>query len=140
MVAMVVMEQTAESKRFAEIFESENWTQAGLASELGYKDSSIISLYLNGSRKIAESFLYKLESRYGWSARWIRTGKGDRVVTSRNHTQSNIRLTDSEGVFIQGDNNTVQAENERLKKELEAERLKRMELQDELIRLLKQGK
>gem|GEM_PF-1924335 len=103
---LLVMDLPAESKRFAEIFELEQWTQAGLASDLGYKDSSVISLYLNGSRSISEPFLLKLQNAKGISAKWIRTGEGpkrltyntaDAKISTEPHSPYNAQLRDNGG-------------------------------------------
>lgn len=79
----LAMPETPESKRFNTIFKRERWTQTELASTLGYKDSSVVNLYLNGSRKIADQFLLKLQNKTGYSAQWIRMGVGPERITVR---------------------------------------------------------
>lgn len=93
-----IMEQTAESKRLADVFNANNWTNSEMASLLGYKDSSIISLYLSGSRPIAPQFLFKLEKKTGISADWVKTGKGPQMISGF-HDESVYNKAKQSGSF-----------------------------------------
>ena len=72
------------SERFKTILNESGLTQRDFASTLGITEN-YISLLINGKKeKISETLAFLIQEKYGYSAEWILTGKGDKFINTKN--------------------------------------------------------
>lgn len=72
------------SERFKTILNESGLTQRDFASTLGITEN-YISLLINGKKeKISETLAFLIQEKYGYSAEWILTGRGDKFVNTKN--------------------------------------------------------
>jgi len=72
------------SERFKIMLNESGLTQREFAAALGITEN-YISLLINGKKeKISETLALLIQEKYGYSAEWVLTGKGDKFVNTRN--------------------------------------------------------
>lgn len=114
------------------------YQQGDLAERLGYESKTTISKHLN-SKNISAIFLQKLQDVLGWSAHWIRTGQGPQRINRAGHDESvnthqgGINNANTSSVTYKGGGASADDEIQRLKQELQAERIKALERERELL-------
>lgn len=72
------------SERFKIMLNESGLTQREFAAALGITENYISLLINDKKEKISETLALLIQEKYGYSAEWVLTGKGDKFVNTRN--------------------------------------------------------
>lgn len=71
-------------KRIRQIIDELKITQKKFANELGLTDNYIAKLIGGFNDKISETAALLIQEKYGYSAKWITSGEGERLISQKN--------------------------------------------------------
>ncbi|QHV96332.1 XRE family transcriptional regulator [Spirosoma endbachense] len=87
------------SARIQALMLEENINRTELAESIG-KSKGLISGYLNSQEEPSDSFLFSIQNKLGWSAKWILTGTGPKRVTLHQPIIGEVDNKKNEAVLI----------------------------------------